>query len=89
MSQFGIEDLKTLPNQTGCWDGVRNYQACKEGQHAFFYHSNCKEPGISGVMKIVKESYVDHTVDVQFERMLKDFIPLSDLKTHLQHKAGP
>lgn len=24
--QFGIEDLKALPNQTGCWDGVRNYQ---------------------------------------------------------------
>lgn len=58
MSQFGIEDLKTLPNQTGCWDGVRNYQArnfmrdMKEGQHAFFYHSNCKEPGIAGVMKV-------------------------------------
>ncbi|XP_029571215.1 thymocyte nuclear protein 1 [Salmo trutta] len=114
--KFGIEDLKTLPNQTGCWDGVRNYQArnfmrdMKEGQHAFFYHSNCKEPGIAGVMKIVKESYVDHTqfdkkdvhydasskadnpkwsmVDVQFERMLKRFIPLSELKKiHLQHKA--
>lgn len=24
--QFGIEDLKALPNQTDCWDGVRNYQ---------------------------------------------------------------
>lgn len=24
--QFGIEDLKALPDQTGCWDGVRNYQ---------------------------------------------------------------
>ena len=24
--QFGIEDLKTEPDQTACWDGVRNYQ---------------------------------------------------------------
>ncbi|XP_064157389.1 thymocyte nuclear protein 1 [Anguilla rostrata] len=114
--KFGIEDLKALPNQTGCWDGVRNYQArnfmrdMKVGQQAFFYHSNCKEPGIAGLMKIVKEAYVDHTqfdkkdahydasskqdnpkwsmVDVQFERMLRRFIPLSELKKmHLQHKA--
>ncbi|XP_018598234.1 thymocyte nuclear protein 1 [Scleropages formosus] len=69
--KFGIEDLKALPNQTGCWDGVRNYQArnfmkdMKVGQVAFFYHSNCKEPGIVGLMKIVKEAYVDHT---QFDK---------------------
>lgn len=56
--KFGIEDLKALPNQTGCWDGVRNYQArnfmreMKVGQQAFFYHSNCKEPGIAGLMKV-------------------------------------
>lgn len=118
--KFGIEDLKALPNQTGCWDGVRNYQArnfmrqMKEGQLAFFYHSNCKEPGIAGVMKIVKEAYVDHTqfdkkdvhfdanskpdnpkwsmVDVQYQRMTKRFLPLSELKKyHLQHRAegGP
>ena len=24
--QFGIEDLKNEPEQTACWDGVRNYQ---------------------------------------------------------------
>lgn len=29
--QFGIEDLKALPDQTSCWDGVRNYQV--EPQH--------------------------------------------------------
>lgn len=118
--KFGIEDLKALPNQTSCWDGVRNYQArnfmrqMKVGQLAFFYHSNCKEPGIAGLMKIVKEAYVDHTqfdkndvhfdaaskpnnpkwsmVDVQYQRMMKRFIPLSELKKyHLQHRAkeGP
>uniref|UniRef100_A0A8C5MRT8 Thymocyte nuclear protein 1 n=1 Tax=Leptobrachium leishanense TaxID=445787 RepID=A0A8C5MRT8_9ANUR len=65
--KFGIEDLKAQPNQTACWDGVRNYQArnfmrtMKSGQQAFFYHSNCKEPGIAGIVKIVKQAYVDHT----------------------------
>ncbi|XP_041923460.1 thymocyte nuclear protein 1 [Alosa sapidissima] len=69
--KFGIKDLKALPDQTGCWDGVRNYQArnfmrdMKVGQQAFFYHSNCKEPGIAGLMTIVKEAYVDHT---QFDK---------------------
>ncbi|XP_028275447.1 thymocyte nuclear protein 1 isoform X2 [Parambassis ranga] len=118
--KFGIEDLKALPDQTSCWDGVRNYQArnfmrqMKEGQLAFFYHSNCKEPGIAGIMKIVKEAYVDHTqfdkkdvhydasskqdnpkwsmVDVQYQRMVKRFLPLSELKQiHQQHRAqgGP
>lgn len=24
--QFGIEDLKAMPDQTSCWDGVRNFQ---------------------------------------------------------------
>ncbi|XP_064602993.1 thymocyte nuclear protein 1-like [Liolophura sinensis] len=119
--KFGIEDLKNCPNQTDCWDGVRNYQArnfmrdqMKIGHDVFFYHSNCKEPGIAGICKIVKESYVDHTqfdrkdphydrsakpdnprwfmVDVQYVRMLKRFIPLSELKQyHLRHKTegGP
>ncbi|XP_075765505.1 thymocyte nuclear protein 1-like isoform X1 [Pelodiscus sinensis] len=115
--QFGIEELKTQPNQTACWDGVRNYQArnfmrdMKVGQEAFFYHSNCKEPGIAGIIKIVKEAYPDHTqfdkkdphydssstkanpkwsmVDVQFVRMTKRFIPLSELKAHHQaHRAS-
>lgn len=107
--QFGIEDLKALPDQTSCWDGVRNYQVelqhrvlqkedvylkkgamrcyswkgfsvsahcanyfwicyayllqarnfmrqMKEGQLAFFYHSNCKEPGIAGLMKVSRSS---------------------------------
>ncbi|XP_068094902.1 thymocyte nuclear protein 1 isoform X2 [Hyperolius riggenbachi] len=65
--KFGIEDLKTQPKQTACWDGVRNYQArnflrqMRLGQEAFFYHSNCKEPGIAGIVTIVKEAYADHT----------------------------
>ncbi|KAG3287000.1 thymocyte nuclear protein 1, transcript variant X5 [Ictidomys tridecemlineatus] len=86
--KFSIEDLKAQPMQTACWDGVRNYQArnflraMKLEEEAFFYHSNCKEPGIVGLMK----------VDVQFIRMMKRFISLAELKTyHQSHKAtgGP
>jgi predicted RNA-binding protein with PUA-like domain len=65
---FGIDDLKNAPGKTEPWDGVRNYQArnmmrneMKPGDLAFFYHSNCKEPGIAGIMKIVREAYPDST----------------------------
>ncbi|XP_036600289.1 thymocyte nuclear protein 1 [Trichosurus vulpecula] len=78
--KFGIEDLKAQPKQTACWDGVRNYQArnflraMKLGEEAFFYHSNCKEPGIAGLVKIVKEAYPDHT---QFEKNSPHYDPSS------------
>ncbi|XP_078055004.1 thymocyte nuclear protein 1 isoform X3 [Mustelus asterias] len=78
--KFGVEDLKAQQSQTACWDGVRNYQArnfmrdMKVGQLAFFYHSNCKEPGIAAIVKIVKESYVDHT---QFDKKDPHYDPRS------------
>uniref|UniRef100_A0A5F9CU83 Thymocyte nuclear protein 1 n=1 Tax=Oryctolagus cuniculus TaxID=9986 RepID=A0A5F9CU83_RABIT len=78
--KFGIEDLKAQPKQTACWDGVRNYQArnflrsMKLEEEAFFYHSNCKQPGIAGLMKIVKEAYPDHT---QFEKNSPHYDPSS------------
>ncbi len=31
----------------------------RQGDLAFFYHSNCKVPGIAGVMEIVREHSVD------------------------------
>ncbi len=78
--KFGLEDLKKEPEQTACWDGVRNYQArnhmisMKKGQKAFFYHSNTKVPGIAGIVEIVKESYVDHT---QFDKKDPHYDPKS------------
>jgi len=63
---FDIDDLRKRPRQTEHWDGVRNYQArnmmrdrMKKGDQAFFYRSNCKEPGIIGVMEIAREAYPD------------------------------
>jgi len=65
---FGLEHLKTKPKRTEHWDGVRNYQArnflrddMQKGDLAFLYHSSCAEPGIAGVVKIVRAAYPDHT----------------------------
>ncbi len=71
-----------MPQKTEPWDGVRNYQArnmmrdeMKKGDQVFFYHSNCDEPGIVGIMKIVKEGYPDHTA---FDPEAKYYDPKSD-----------
>jgi predicted RNA-binding protein with PUA-like domain len=65
---FGIDDLARAKGKTTHWDGVRNFQArnfmrdaMRRGDLAFFYHSSCDEPGIAGVVKIVREGYPDHT----------------------------
>lgn len=81
-NEFSIDDLKASPKQTGMWDGVRNYQArnmmrdeMKKGDLVFFYHSNCDEPGIVGVMEVVKEGYPDPTA---FDSQDAHFDPKSD-----------
>ena len=70
---YSIDDLKEF--QTDHWDGIRNYQVrnffrdqMKIGDKAFFYHSNCKEPGIVGLMEIASEAYPDHTAFDSKER---------------------
>ena len=79
---FGINDLYNKPKQTEHWDGVRNYQArnmmrdaMKLGDQVFFYHSNCEQPGIVGIMEIVKEGYPDFTA---FDPDDAHFDPKSD-----------
>lgn len=64
---FSIDDLWALPERTTHWDGVRNFQArnfmrdeMKKGDLAFFYHSG-ENPGIVGIVEIVREGYPDHT----------------------------
>jgi len=61
---------------------VRNYQArnmmrddMKKGDLAFLYHSNCKEPGIAGIMEIIREGYTDVTAS---DPDAKYFDPKSD-----------
>lgn len=79
---FGIDHLKAMPGKREHWDGVRNYQArnmmrddMKKGDLVFFYHSNCDEPGIVGLMEVVKEGYPDHTA---FDPDTKYYDPKSD-----------
>jgi predicted RNA-binding protein with PUA-like domain len=67
-NEFSIDDLVRARGQTTPWVGVRNYQArnfmrdeMRIGDRAFFYHSSCPEPGIAGIVEIVKLAYPDAT----------------------------
>jgi len=64
---YSIDQLKK--ERRTCWDGVRNYQArnllrdaIKKADIVLFYHSNCAEPGITGLAKVVREGYPDTTI---------------------------
>ncbi len=77
---FSIDNLKQVRVEP--WDGIRNYQArnfmrddMRIGDQAFFYHSNCDEPGIVGIMKVASKPYPDHT---QFEPDSRYHDPKSD-----------
>jgi len=73
-------------NQDGrtMWDGVRNFaarnnlRAMKEGDLAFFYHSN-EGKEIVGIAKVVRESYQDPTIDDP-NWLVVDFAPVEKLK---------
>ncbi|MBT8082950.1 MAG: EVE domain-containing protein [Gammaproteobacteria bacterium] len=76
---YSIDDLERDGREP--WDGIRNYQArnmmrddMKIGDEVFFYHSNCKEPGIVGIMKVASEPYPDPT---QFDRKSNYYDPKS------------
>src|SRR6059058_2441897 len=65
---FSFDDLWRLPNRTTHWDGVRNFQArnflrdeMKKGDLALFYHSGGDDPGVIGIVEVVREGYPDHT----------------------------
>jgi predicted RNA-binding protein with PUA-like domain len=65
--EFSFDDLKARPDRTESWSGVRNYQArnfmraMRAGDLALFYQSSCAQPGVAGVMRIVREAYPDPT----------------------------
>ena len=78
-SEVSIDDLAAMPDQTVAWFGVRNYQArnfmrdqMRLGDRAFFYHSNCAERGIVGVVAVCRLAYPDQT---QFDPDGKYFDP--------------
>ncbi|CEF61221.1 Thymocyte nuclear protein 1 [Strongyloides ratti] len=61
--KFTIDDLEKCKIST--WDGVRNHLAkkymssMKVDDLAFMYQSNCKNPGVTGIMRIVRSKYQD------------------------------
>jgi predicted RNA-binding protein with PUA-like domain len=62
---YGFDRLKREGRTE--WSGVRNFQArnnmlaMKAGDLGFFYHSSTKEPGIAGIVRVVREAYPDFT----------------------------
>lgn len=77
---YGIEHLAR--EGTTLWDGIRNYQArnfmrrMEVGDHAFFYHSNTKPPGIVGLMDVIETGIVDPS---QFDPASRYHDPASSL----------
>jgi len=78
-SEFSVDDLAAAPGKTTAWFGVRNYQArnfmrdqMRVGDKAFFYHTNCAEPGIAGIAEVCKLAYPDAT---QYDRKSKYYDP--------------
>ena len=75
---YSIDSLKK--DGVTLWDGIRNYQArnfmrnMKKGDTVFFYHSNCKPPGIVGLMEVIDLNIVDPT---QFDKDSNYFDPKS------------
>ncbi len=66
--EFSIDDLEAAGAGTGCkWEGVRNAQAAnilrsmRVGDLALFYHSSCKDKGVVGICRVVREAYPDDT----------------------------
>ena len=78
---YSIDTLKN--DGVTIWDGIRNYQArnfmreMNIGDKVFFYHSNCKPPGIVGFMEVIELNIVDPT---QFVKESKYYDPKSDPK---------
>lgn len=61
--KYTIDDLKA--NKVVTYGRIRNYEArkymtqMKIGDEVFFYRSNCKEPAVTGIAKVVREAYPD------------------------------
>ena len=62
---FSYDDLVRAGREG--WDGIRSYQSrnflrdMRRGEHAIFYHSNAKPPGVAGICKVVKTAEPDPT----------------------------
>ena len=90
---WSIDQQKKAGEKGVAWDGVRNYQAAnnlkkmKNGDLCFFYHSNIGKE-IVGVVKVIKEAFIDPTdkqkkfvaIKVQFKEKLLTPVTLENIK---------
>ena len=90
---WSIDQQIKSGNKGTIWDGVRNYQAAnnlkkmKKGDLCFFYHSNIGKE-IVGVVKVIKEAFIDPTdkkkkfvaIKVQFKEKLLTPVTLENIK---------
>ncbi len=65
---FSIHHLAASPNQTTCWDGVRNFQArnfmrddMRVGDQVLLYHSSAEPTAVVGTAVVTRAAYPDHT----------------------------
>ncbi|MBM4016549.1 MAG: EVE domain-containing protein [Planctomycetes bacterium] len=80
-SAYSLDDLARAPDQTTCWDGIRNAEARNfmrdrfaVGDRAFLYHSNADPSAIVAIVAIVGGARPDPT---QFEPTDVHFDPKS------------
>lgn len=66
MSDIGVRNFVGMFISRGKYDSkadsstaLKHMQLMKKGDLAFFYHSNCKTPGVAGIMEIVREHSID------------------------------
>lgn len=88
-----------LKEKSTVWDGIRNYAArlnllaMKQGDLAFFYHSNV-DTAIVGIAEIVREAYPDPTtdddrwvaVDVKAVKKIRRPVTLQEVKAESELK---
>jgi predicted RNA-binding protein with PUA-like domain len=80
--ECSLDDIAAAPQQTLCWEGIRNYQArnfirdqIALNDHVFIYHSRCRPTAIVGLVQIVSAAYPD---PAQFDAGSPYFDPKSN-----------
>ena len=78
---YSIDNLEA--DGTTIWDGIRNYQArnfmrkMNIGDQVFFYHSNCKPPGIVGLMEVIDKNITDEETEAVMNPLIEESLEIS------------
>jgi len=93
--EWSFKNQIACGNKGATWNGVRNFQArnnlkkIKFGDQCFFYHTG-KEKKILGIVKVVKEYFLDKddktgkfvSIMVRYHKSFKLPVSLNDIKKH-------